>query len=147
MLNINDIAVTKKPTIYCCYGLGSCIGLFVVDRVAGLSGGAHIAVPSSIEANTFAGASLLINKLLASFQEYGSNLTGLRSKVTGGAQIYENSLNIGKQNVDSVWHELVHRKIYIAAADVGGTVSRTACFNTITETLEISTSGQKTYFI
>ncbi len=133
--------------MYRCYGLGSCIGLFVVDRLAGLSGGAHIAVPSSLDADTFSGASHLINKLLTSFQEYGSTLTGLRSKVTGGAQIYESSLNIGKQNIDSVWHELVQRKIYIAAADVGGTISRTACFNTVTEALEISTSGHTIYFI
>jgi len=147
MLNINEIEVTNKPVIYTCYGLGSCIGLFVTDNVKGLSGAAHIAMPHTSEESEFMDATSLINELLLGFSEMGSDLNSLRAKVTGGAQVYGNYSAIGPQNAEVVLKQLVDRKIFIAATDVGGNISRTARFNSNTGDLEISTSEQKKYSI
>lgn len=147
MLNINEVEVTEKPVMFTCHGLGSCVGLFVTDREKGLSGGAHIPMPSSNSSGEFLDATHLINKLLNDFSAMGSNLNYLRAKVTGGAQIYEGSLNIGEQNVQAVIQQLIDKKIFIAATDVGGRVSRTARFNGMTGELQISTSELKTYCI
>lgn len=145
MLNINEVDVTNEPVEYTCYGLGSCIGLFVMDRMKGLSGGAHIPLPTS-EAGSFLGAKGMINDLLDAFVAEGSDLNTLRAKITGGAQVYESS-SVGEQNAKVVLQHLVERKIYVAAADVGGKISRTARFNSSTGELEISTSEQKKYSI
>jgi chemotaxis protein CheD len=147
MLNINEVDVTDKPVVYTCYGLGSCIGLFVTDRVRGLTGGAHIPLPSCSDADEFLGAGRLINELLGLFALGGSDLSGLRAKVTGGAQVYENSFNIGEQNVQVVLQKLIDLKVYLAATDVGGAMARTARFNSVTGELQISTSECKTYLI
>lgn len=147
MLNINEMDVSKEPVVYTCYGLGSCIGLFITDRTKGLSGGVHIPLPVEMNRSEFLGASRLINELLGSFSLMGSELNCLRAKVTGGAQIYENSVNIGEQTAEMVLKKLIDLKVYIAGTDVGGKVSRTARFNSVTGELKISTSERKTYSI
>lgn len=147
VLNINEVDVTGKPVIYTCYGLGSCIGLFLTDRVRSISGGAHIPLPDSTEESEWYGVSGMIDILLGKLQSMGSNLNCLRAKMTGGAHVFEGMTNIGEQNVQSVLQQLVNHRIFLAAKDVGGKVSRTARFNSVTGELKISTSECKTYSI
>jgi chemotaxis protein CheD len=147
MLNINEIDVTDEPLVYTCFGLGSCIGLFITDRLKKISGGAHIAMPSSLTDGEFMGASHMINLLLKSFEDMGSDLNGLTAKITGGANMYASSLDIGDQNIKVVQEQLIRKRIFIAATDVGGKVSRTARFNSATGELQIFTSEQKSYSI
>jgi chemotaxis protein CheD len=146
MLNINQFHVSVDPVTYTCFGLGSCIGLFITDRVKGLSGGAHIPMPAG-EMGEFLPASLIINNLLDAFSSLGSDLVSLRAKVAGGAHVFETLPRVGEQNIKAVLTQLMEKKIFIVATDVGGTVSRTARFNSQTGDLLISTSEQKVYTI
>jgi chemotaxis protein CheD len=146
VLHINQIYTTEKPTQYVCFGLGSCIGLFVVDRLKGISGGAHIPLPTE-NLGGFMGASDMIEQLMKQLSDFGSNLEGLRAKLTGGSQVYEGSFDVGAKNTEAVLKQLLERKIFIASKDVGGCVSRTARFSSITSELIISTSEQKKYTI
>jgi chemotaxis protein CheD len=146
-LKINQLDVTNRPVIYTCFGLGSCIGLFVSDRVKGISGGAHIPLASASVSGEFLDATKMINELLKDFSDLGSGLNSLRAKVIGGAQVYSSSTSIGEQNIRTVIQRLTDSKIFIAATDVGGRVSRTARFNSITGEVHISTSEQKVYCI
>lgn len=147
MLNINEMDVSAEPVVYICYGLGSCIGLFLADRTKGLSGGVHIPLPHLSGPSEWKDAISLIDELLQAFQAGGSDLNTLRAKVTGGAQVYGNQVGIGTQNAAVVLKQLCDRKVYIAATDLGGTVSRTARYNSHSGELEISTSEQKKYSI
>ncbi len=147
VLSINEVDVTAKPVVYTCYGLGSCIGLFLTDRLRGISGGAHIPLPDSNKESEWLGVSGMIDIMLENLKSMGSNLNCLRAKMTGGAHVLETMTNIGDQNVQSVLQQLMNRKIYLAAKDVGGKVSRTARFNSVTGELKISTSECKTYSI
>lgn len=147
VLHMNDFDVSEKPLIYTCYGLGSCIGLFLTDRRLNLSGGAHIPIPFSLGGGGFLDASHMIEELMNRFVYMGSDLGNLRAKLTGGAQVYVSSISIGHQNTQVVMSQLIQKRIFIAASDVGGSISRTARFNTLTGELEISTSEKKTYSI
>jgi chemotaxis protein CheD len=147
VLSISDVYVTDKPVTYTCYGLGSCIGLFISDRRKGLSAGAHIPLPGPVRESDFAEVSTMIRKMLNYLHCLGSDLSSLRAKVTGGAQVYDASPAIGKQNTEAVLKQLIDHRIFIAAVDVGGRVSRTARFNGTTGELLITTSEQKTYCI
>ena len=147
VLGINELYSSGSPVEYTCYGLGSCIGLFINDRVKGLSGGAHIALPSTAVESEFIDAEKMIAELLEQLSEHGSDLQTLRAKVTGGAQVLESGLNIGRQNIDAVLRQLTDKRIFIAATDVGGKISRTARFNSESGEVKISTSEQKTYII
>jgi chemotaxis protein CheD len=147
MLNINEVEVTSEPVVYTCYGLGSCIGLFVTDKLKGLYGGAHIPLPYSSETSEFKDATYLIEELLKAFSLKGSDLNYLRAKVAGGAKVNESPSTLGKENIKIVIKQLIDRRIFIAASDVGGKVSRTARFNSSTGSLEITTSERKKYII
>ena len=135
-LNIGDVVISDSPATYTCFGLGSCIGLFIQDRLTGLSGGAHIFLPASdtlsTDKNKFYAAGEAIKNILDRFKERGSNLNSLRAKVVGGANVLGASLQTGPQNTASVIEHLVASKIFIAAKDVGGKVCRTAHFKSDT---------------
>jgi chemotaxis protein CheD len=139
--------VTRQPIVYTCFGLGSCIALFVADRLSGITGGAHIPLPDTAHAGEFLSAVRLIETLLSNFEKLGSNLSFLRAKIAGGACLYESATNLGQQNIDSVVARLTERKIFLAAADVGGKLARTVHFNSVTWELTIFTSEQKSYTI
>jgi chemotaxis protein CheD len=147
MLNINEMDVSAEPVVFTCYGLGSCIGLFITDRTKGLSGGVHIPLPNNASQSEWKDATYLIDELLSTFQAWGSDLNTLRAKVTGGAQVYGSHSNIGAQNAEVVLKQLTDRKVYIAATDVGGTISRTARYHSQSGELQISTSEQTKYSI
>jgi chemotaxis protein CheD len=135
-LNINQPDVTDEAVIYTCFGIGSCIALFLNDRMTGLAGGAHI--PLAHEGTgAFVSATTLLDELLSKFQSKGSHLNVLRAKITGGAQVFESTMAIGAENIKAIRHELVERKIFVAAEDVGGQLPRTARFNTRTGDLVV----------
>lgn len=147
ILQINDLFVTRQPVVYTCFGLGSCIALFIADRVSGITGGVHIPLPDTISHGEFLSAARLIEALLINFKKLGSNLDFLRAKMAGGAQVYDSLINLGQQNIDSVGAHLTGRKIFLAAADVGGRLARTVHFNSVTGTLTVVTSELKSYTI
>ena len=141
-LNINQIDVTEQAVIYTCFGLGSCIALFLNDRMTGLAGGAHIPL-AKYESGEFLSAPAMLDELLQKFRSKGSDLNTLRAKITGGAQVFDSTMAIGEQNIQAIRRELANRKIYLAAEDLGGRAPRNARFNTRTGELIIS-SPEKT---
>ncbi|PZR31621.1 MAG: hypothetical protein DI538_20695 [Azospira oryzae] len=140
-LNIGDVAISEEPASYTCFGLGSCVGLFVQDRITGLSGGAHIFLPDSegtgMDQKKFYNVTSALEELLTQFQLRGNQLDSLRAKVTGGADIVRLHYQTGKRNVESVVSHLTARKIFIAAMDVGGGFCRTAKFESKTGKLTV----------
>jgi chemotaxis protein CheD len=148
-LNIGDVKTFDSPVVLTCFGLGSCIGLFVQDRTTGLSGGAHILLPTGVRDNEENGyvAKHAVDKLLIQFQHRGSGLATLRAKITGGANVLNTSINIGAQNIKSLMKELIQRNIYIAASDVGGVESRTARFESQSGKLYVKTLSNSKYRI
>lgn len=145
-LHIGDLVATKSPAIYSCLGLGSCIGLFLHDRATGISGGAHMLIPYERTPGSFGTHGSIqraVGELLRQFSELGSTLANVRAKITGGANVVRVGTAIGAQNATAVLTELTERRIYVAALDVGGTVSRSARYFTETEALFVRLAGSK----
>lgn len=145
-LNIGDVITSPRKATYSCFGLGSCVGLFIQDRIKGLTGGAHIFLPENVgepDSFKFYSVNAALDELLNQFKHQGSDLTALRAKVTGGANIMGINLNTGERNAESVINNLTSRKIYIAALDVGGKNSRTVKFESATGILTVKSSGAK----
>ncbi len=142
-LNIGDVATSSGKVNYTCFGLGSCIGLFLQDRVTGFSGGAHILLPdwelSSFTDAKFYNVTSALNEILSQFKTNGISTTALRAKVTGGANVISLNGKTGERNVQSIIKHLTQHKIYIAALDVGGNLSRTARFESETGKLTVKT--------
>jgi chemotaxis protein CheD len=140
-LNMGDVATTFGEARYTCFGLGSCIGLFLQDRLTGLSGGAHILLPElekgPLEYAKFYNVTSALTELLHQLKLNGSDLTCLRAKITGGANVINVNTQTGSRNVQSVIKQLTELKIFIAATDVGGTYFRTAKFESDTGLLSV----------
>lgn len=135
-LNIGDVMASRGNVTYTCFGLGSCVGLFIQDRLTRMSAGAHILLPESanhgdtvIKENKFYDVDSAMNEILRQFRLAGSDLRSLRAKVTGGANVTTTGMNTGERNYTSVLTYLTEYRIYLAAADVGGTWCRTARFH------------------
>ena len=145
VLNIGEIAATRNSGTITCYGLGSCVGVFLYDRKNNIGGGAHIALPGSgynpALNNSYAEQALEL--LLAEMHKLGSDLSSLRAKIIGGANLFESSMQIGLKNVQSVKKLLTHKKIYIASEDTGGTKSRTGHFSLTDGSLTVNTPTKK----
>jgi chemotaxis protein CheD len=150
-LNIGDVVTSSRKAIYTCLGLGSCIGLFVQDRSAGLSGGAHIFLPGTEQESSgctkFYNVHSAIQEIRRQLKQQGSTLEALRAKVTGGANVINFNFGTGARNAESVLKALVEHRIYIATVDVGGVHSRTARFESETGLLTVKIPQTNQYRI
>jgi len=139
-LNIGDVVTSSNLATYSCFGLGSCIGLFLHDRTTGVTGGAHIFLPLRENAVTteakFYNVENALEELLKQFKSRGANLNALRAKVTGGASVLGCNIHTGLRNAESTMNSLIKNRIFVAAFDVGGHYGRSAKFE--------SKSGQLT---
>ena len=91
-------------------GLGSCIGLAMVDREAGVAGLAHVVLPESQgrpgPAAKF--ADLAVPELIARLERAGAAKRRLEAVLIGGARMFAvgASLDIGARNAEAVKEQL-----------------------------------------
>jgi chemotaxis protein CheD len=111
-------------------GLGSCIGLAIVDREAGVAGLSHVVLPESQgkpgPAAKF--ADLAIPDLITRLVDAGAERRRLQAVLIGGARMFTAgaSLDIGTRNSEAVREALGKERIKIRAEEIGGNRGRTA---------------------
>lgn len=145
-----DLNVATDPEILRTVGLGSCVGVAIIDlnvRVAGL---AHVMLPIAGKENVenpakFADTAipLLIEKMC----QQGAVPTRMVAKITGGAQMFitlnqSDLIRIGPRNVEAVKAALGRLRIPIRAEDTGGNSGRTIDFSSVDGLLTIRTVSQ-----
>jgi chemotaxis protein CheD len=110
-------------------GLGSCIGLALLDRAAGVAGVAHVVLPESGNASGPAGkfADLAVAELLAQVIRAGARRERIEAVIVGGAKMFAlgAGMDIGERNQAAVKEQLAALRITLRAADVGGSSGRT----------------------
>jgi chemotaxis protein CheD len=110
-------------------GLGSCIGLALVDRVAGVAGLAHVVLPESQGAAGPAGkfADLAVPELLRQLLEAGARKDRLEAVLVGGARMFAlgAGLDIGSRNEAAVRDALKSMRLPVRGAETGGNSGRT----------------------
>lgn len=142
-LNLGDMIVTNEPTNIACYGLGSCVGLFIYDRVNKISGAAHVVLSDELEKHTTYNAKTAFEKIIEEIERIGGNKNALRAKIVGGANLFNTGFKTGENNVKALKKLILDNKIYLAGQDTGGSKSRTARFNTINGNLSVSSQNLK----
>jgi chemotaxis protein CheD len=131
-VRMGEIAVSKSPgDLLVSLGLGSCIGLALVDQRRGIAGLAHIMLPEAIGEGGPIGkfADLAVPELVAQTVALGTARTSLKAVLVGGAQMFAlgggNSLDIGVRNEDAVRGILAAERIPVVAAATRGSKGRT----------------------
>jgi chemotaxis protein CheD len=109
-------------------GLGSCIGLALIDRLSGVAGMAHVVLPESNGSNTEPGkfADLAVPALIEQVQRAGAVPRRLDAVLAGGARMFElGEMDIGARNAAAVESALARAGLRVRASETGGNRGRT----------------------
>ena len=133
MVRMGELFVSRTPgQVLASIGLGSCIGLVLVEASRPLAGLAHIMLPSSngdLEAPAGKFADRAVPALVAEMAAIGAAASRLEAILVGGARMFSfgasDSLDIGRRNEEATRAELDRLGISVRAAATGGAKGRT----------------------
>jgi chemotaxis protein CheD len=132
MVRMGELAVSSAPRhVLVSLGLGSCIGLAVIDRKMGIAGLAHIVLPKSqghVKENPRKFADLALPEMLTELDRLGARRIRLEAVLVGGASMFAvsaASLEVGQRNEAAVRELLLKERIPVVAAATGGNKGRT----------------------
>jgi chemotaxis protein CheD len=131
-VRMGEIAVSSNPgDVLISLGLGSCIGLALVDQRRGIAGLAHVMLPEAIADGGPIGkfADVAVPALVEQTTALGTSRPMLSAVLVGGAQMFalggSGALDIGVRNDTAVRAALAKERITIVAAETGGSKGRT----------------------
>jgi chemotaxis protein CheD len=132
-VRMGELATSSDPgTGLVSIGLGSCIGLALVDASARVAGLAHVMLPgpgadaaSTRPPGTFADTG--VPALLEAVLKAGARRMCLSAVIVGGAQMFGSAgkMQVGQRNEEAVRVALRSVRIPIVAAETGGGSGRT----------------------
>lgn len=133
-VGIGQLAASADPgLVLSALGLGSCIGLVMVDPGARVAGMVHVMLPESHVGRTGPPgkfADTAVPALLEAVEALGAGRSRLVVSLAGGAQMFgaglgDGVLNIGERNLAAVAAALRCARLTVRASDVGGSSGRT----------------------
>lgn len=146
MVRMGEYAISdEQGDVLVSLGLGSCIGLAVVDRRAGAAGLAHIVLPEGDQPlPKFANTAVPV--LLDGLIERGASRVFMQAYLVGGASMFAavSGLDVGVRNVTAVREQLAARRVGIVAEQVGGSKGRTIRVDVGTGAVSVREAGGKT---
>jgi chemotaxis protein CheD len=132
MVRMGEIAVSAEPGhVLVSLGLGSCIGLALLDRVTRKAGLAHVVLPQSeghAADNPMKFADKAVPELLRRVVGLGARRSSIEAVLVGGASMFaatSASLEVGQRNEAAVRDQLQELRIPVVATATGGTRGRT----------------------
>ncbi len=150
MVRMGELAVSRVPGhVLVSLGLGSCIGLALLDRRMGIAGLAHIVLPQSqgdTGENPRKFADFAIPQLLAELEALGARKIRLEAALVGGASMFAvsaSSLEVGQRNEAAVRELLEQHRIPVVATATGGTRGRTIRVQAGTSKIVVREAGGK----
>jgi chemotaxis protein CheD len=148
-VRMGEMAVSTDPgDVLVSIGLGSCIGLALVDRKAGVCGLAHVMLPGPGEQSgrpegTFADTG--VPALLEAVQALGASRIRLAAVMVGGAQMFANAkagtMQMGSRNEAAVLAALKQAGIAVTKAVTGGGKGRTIRVHVESATITARVAG------
>jgi chemotaxis protein CheD len=134
MVRMGELSVSQTPGhVLASIGLGSCIGVVLVERFRPVAGLAHIVLPSS--QNGYSDAALgkfadsAVPALLEEMARVGARRSSLQVALVGGAQMFaldsKSSLDIGRRNEHAARAALEQAGLPVHVSDTGGNQGRT----------------------
>ena len=150
MVRMGELAVSSQPgDVLVSLGLGSCIGLALIDRRMGIAGLAHIVLPQSSghgEENPRKFADLAVPEMLAELEELGARRMRLEAIIVGGASMFAvsaASLEVGQRNEVAVLELLKRLRIPVVASATGGNRGRTIRVDVASSAVTVREAGGK----
>jgi chemotaxis protein CheD len=131
MVRMGELAASRtKGEELVSLGLGSCVGVALVDRSRCVAGLAHVVLPGPGPEDSPAGkyANRAVPALLHLVTGLGARRTSLEAVLVGGAQMFaagpDRTLDVGARNELAVRAELERIGVPVVAAATGGAKGR-----------------------
>jgi chemotaxis protein CheD len=131
MVRMGEMAVSRDPgDVLVSLGLGSCIGVALVDSRSGVAGLAHVVLPDSAGRDDKLGrfADRAVPELLSQIERLGAVRPRVKAVLVGGASMFalgSAGLDVGPRNEAAVRDALKAVRVPIAASETGGDRGRT----------------------
>jgi chemotaxis protein CheD len=131
MVRMGELAISDTPgDVLVSLGLGSCIGLALVDKPAGVAGLAHIVLPAATGTpkpeSLHKFADHAVPALVDGMVERGASRVFMQASLIGGASMFAGAgLEVGARNADAVRELVAGRRVPVVAEAVGGSKGRT----------------------
>ncbi|MFW5722483.1 MAG: chemotaxis protein CheD [Desulfohalobiaceae bacterium] len=158
VIGVGELAAGKTAgQILKTYGLGSCVAVNVFDPATKVAGMAHVALPDSgiwasqpVRKPAYYADKALPLLLRSMAALTGGSLTrGCQVKLVGGANVIgsKGAFRIGDRNVDILRELLQQLGLWIAAEDLGGTISRTVSLDVATGRVRVDSPGRTSWML
>ena len=141
------VATASAGDVLVSLGLGSCIGLALLDRRMGVAGLAHVVLPVSeghSAENRFKFADHAVPALIDRVIALGGRKARLEAVLVGGASMFavsSASLDVGQRNEAAVRELLAAKRIPVIATATGGKKGRTIRVNPATAGVTVKEAG------
>src|SRR4051812_12691505 len=150
MVRMGELAASKTAgDVLVTLGLGSCIGLVLMDRRMGVAGLAHVVLPDSgghTEVNRFKFADHAVPELIQRVCALGARRSMLEAVMIGGASMFAaigGSMEVGARNEAAVKAQLVTARIRVRASATGGQRGRSVHVDPKTGIVLVREAGGK----
>ena len=146
-MRMGELAISDTPgDVLVSLGLGSCIGLALVDKRAGVAGLAHIVLPASggaVKPETMHKfADHAVPALLDGLVERGASRVFLQASLVGGASMFAAvGQDVGRRNAVAVRDLIARRRVPVVAEAVGGSRGRTVKVDVASGTVSVREAG------
>lgn len=147
MVRMGELAISDTPgDVLVSLGLGSCIGLALVDKRAGVAGLAHIVLPASggdVRPETMHKfADHAVPALLDGMVERGASRVFIKASLVGGASMFAAvGQDVGRRNAAAVRELVAERRLPVVAEAVGGSRGRTVKVDVASGTVSVREAG------
>lgn len=154
-LGLGERAISRNPDdVLVAYGLGSCLGISMIDPVTRVSALLHAVLPAAAngmppgDATSHKYVDSGIEKLLEAVLKEGANKSRLIVRIVGGANMLvspglTNSFDIGTRNMETARRTLQRLNMKIAAEEVGGHTGRTVHVYVADSRVTVRVIGEK----
>jgi chemotaxis protein CheD len=147
MVRMGEIAASARRTQrLVARGLGSCIGLALLDRRRGVAGLAHVVLPEAPDSVAGPGlkfADRAVPALVGRMLALGAARTRLEAALVGGASMFASAatLEVGSRNEAAVRKQLAELGIPVIASATGGACGRTVRVDVGTAAVHVREAG------
>ena len=152
MVRMGELAASAvADDVLVSLGLGSCIGLALLDRRVGVAGLAHVVLPvssGSAPRGSFKFADFAVPELISRVVAAGGRRQMLEAALVGGASMFAvstSTLEVGQRNEAAVREQLAAQRIKIVAAETGGARGRTVRVHVGTNQVTVREAGGKEF--
>lgn len=154
-VGLAEYAISRNPDdVLVAYGLGSCIGVVMIDPVSRLCGLLHAVLPramdgmDSVEHNPHKYVENGIESLIALLKKEGASPSRLTVRIVGGANMLlasglTQAFEIGSRNIEAARTTLNRLKMPPVAAEVGGHTGRTVRVYVAESRVTVRVIGEK----